>query len=86
MPYGILFSICDGHLITGDHRILIGCNTFLWATRASSHDVATIKKVIKIFSLACKWSNSKHHWNLINEVAVNAYSLIQLIHSIVLKW
>ena len=45
-------------MITGDHWILIGCNTFLRAIRASSRDVAAIKKVIKIFSLACKGSVS----------------------------
>ena len=47
---------CDGQLIIVDHRIPIGCNTFLWATTASSHDVTTINFSIKIFSLACKWS------------------------------
>ena len=51
-----ILPICDNRLITADHRIPIGCNTFLWASRASSHDVTAIKKVIKIFSLACKWS------------------------------
>ena len=40
-----VFSICDSCLITSDHQILIGCNTFLQATRKSSHDVTTIKKV-----------------------------------------
>ena len=51
-----LFSICDSRLITGDHQILIGCNTFLRAIRAYSRDVTAIKKVLKIFFLACKWS------------------------------
>ena len=51
-----IFSICDSHLITSDHQILIGCNTFLWVTRASSRGVTTIKKVIKIFLLMFKWS------------------------------
>ena len=47
-----VFSICDSHLITGDHRILIGHNTFnLWATRASSRDVTAIKKQSKYFCL-----------------------------------
>ena len=46
----------DGHLITVDHWIPIGCNTFLWATRASSHDITTIKCSIKILLLVCKWS------------------------------
>ena len=51
-----VFSICDSRLITGDHRILVGCNTFLWGSRASSRDVTAIKKAIKIFLLTCKWS------------------------------
>ena len=45
------YFVCDSRLIMVDHWILIGCNTFLRATRASSCDVTTIKKVIKIFSL-----------------------------------
>ena len=49
----------DGHLITVDHQIPIGCNTFLWAARASSHDATAINCSIKIFSLAWKWSISK---------------------------
>ena len=52
----IVLPICDNRLITVDHRIPIGCSTFLRASRASSHDVTAIKKAIKIFSLACKWS------------------------------
>ena len=48
-----IFSICDSHLITCNHQILIGCNTFLRATRASSRDKTAIKKVI---ILICKWS------------------------------
>ena len=51
-----IFSICDSRLITGDHRIPISCNMFLRATRASSCDATTIKRVIKIFLLACNWS------------------------------
>ena len=39
-----VLPICDNHLITIDHRILIRCNTFLQASRASSHDVTTNKK------------------------------------------
>ena len=57
-----VFSICDGRLITGDHWILVGCNTFLWASTASSRDVTAIKKAIKIFSLACKWSIVRSHY------------------------
>ena len=41
----------DTRLITIDHRIPIGCNTFLWASRASSRDVSAIQKLIKIFLL-----------------------------------
>ena len=48
--------ICDNHVITIDHWILIGCNTFLRTSRASSHGVIAIKKLIKIFPLARKWS------------------------------
>ena len=59
-----VFSICDSRLITGDHQILIGCNTFLWRSRASSRDVTAIKKAIKIFSLACKWSIRQRYSNL----------------------
>ena len=51
LGYTIQF-IRDSRLITVNHRIPIGCNTFLWASRASSRDVTTIKKVIKTFSLA----------------------------------
>ena len=51
-----VLPICDNHLITVDHRIPIGYNTFLRASRASSHDVTAIKKGNKIFSLACMWS------------------------------
>ena len=43
MGYSAYF-IRDSHLIIVDHRIFIGCNTFLWATRASSCDVTAIKK------------------------------------------
>ena len=43
--------ICDNHIITIDHLIPTGYNTFLWASRASSHDVTTIKKLIKYFHL-----------------------------------
>ena len=45
------YFVRDSSLIIVDHRILIGCNTFLRATRASSRDVTAIKKVIKILSL-----------------------------------
>ena len=45
------YFVRDSRLIIVDHRILIGCNTFLRATRASSRDVTAIKKVIKILSL-----------------------------------
>ena len=38
-----ILPICDNHIIIIDHLIPIGCNTFLWASRASSHDVTTIK-------------------------------------------
>ena len=51
-----VLPICDNRLITVDHRIPIGCSTFLRASRASSHDVTAIKKAIKIFSLAWMWS------------------------------
>ena len=42
--------------MTGYHQIPIGYNTFIQVTTASSRDVTAIKKAIKIFSLACKWS------------------------------
>ena len=45
-----VFSICDSHLITGDHRILIGCNTFLQEFKASSRDITTIKNNQNIFT------------------------------------
>ena len=45
------YFVRDSRLIIVDHQILIGCNTFLRATRASSRDVTAIKKVIKILSL-----------------------------------
>ena len=48
-----ILPICDCHLITIDHRIPIDCNTLL---QPSSSDAATIKKVIKTFSLACNLS------------------------------
>ena len=48
-----VFSICEGRLITDDHWILIGCNTLL---RVSSCSVTAIKRAIKIFSPARKWS------------------------------
>ena len=51
-----VLSICDNRLITVDHQITIGYNIFLWASTASSQDATAIKKAIKIFSLACKWS------------------------------
>ena len=44
-------AICDNRLITVDHRILIGCITFLQASTVSSHDVTAIKKAIKYFHL-----------------------------------
>ena len=43
LGYTIWF-IHDGCLITVDHQILIGCNTFLQASRASIRDVSAIKK------------------------------------------
>ena len=52
------YTVCfvrDGCLIPVDRWIPIGCNTFLWAPRASSHDVSTIKKLIEIFLLTCNW-------------------------------
>ena len=52
------YTVCfvrDGCLIPVDRRIPIGCNTFLWASRASSRDVSAIKQLIKIFSLTCNW-------------------------------
>ena len=64
-----ILPICDSHIITIDHLIPTGCNTFLWASRASSHDVTAIKKLIKIFSLAYKWSITKFYiatWCLSN--------------------
>ena len=39
-----VYFVHDSRLIIIDHRILIGCNTFLQATRASSCDVTAIKK------------------------------------------
>ena len=43
------YFVRDSCLIIVDHWILISCNTFLWATRASSRDVTAVNKVIKIF-------------------------------------
>ena len=62
-------SICDSRLITSDHRILNGCNTFLRGSRASSRDATAIKKAIKIFSLTCKWSIPYHMVSKINYFA-----------------
>ena len=45
-----VLPICDNCLITVDHQIPIGCNTFLRASTASSHDVTTIKKQSKYFA------------------------------------
>ena len=58
-----VFSTCDSSLITSDHRILIGCNTFLWATWASSRDVTAIRKIIKIFCLraSCLFKHTHIH-------------------------
>ena len=50
-----ILPICDYHLITIDHRIPIGCNTFL---QPSINDATTIIKIIKTFSLTCNWSIS----------------------------
>ena len=50
------YTVCfvrDGCLITVDHRILIGYNTFLCTTRASNCDVTAINCSITIFLLAC---------------------------------
>ena len=55
LGYTVWF-IRDTRLITIDHQIPIGCNTFIQASRASSHDVSVIKKLIKIFPLTCNWS------------------------------
>ena len=38
------YFVCDSRLIIVDHRILNGCNTILWATRASSCNVTAIEK------------------------------------------
>ena len=52
------YTVCfdrDGCLIPVDRLLPIGCNTFVQASRASSHDVSAIKQLIKIFSLTCNW-------------------------------
>ena len=54
LGYNIWFDR-DTCLITVDHRIPIGCNMFLRASRASIRDVSAIKILIKIFSLVCNW-------------------------------
>ena len=50
LGYAVCF-VHDGCLIPVDRRIPIGCNTFLWASRASSHDLSAIKQLIKYFRL-----------------------------------
>ena len=45
-----VLSICDSLLIIIDHQIPIGYNTFLRASRASSHDIITVKKQPKYFA------------------------------------
>ena len=75
-----VLPICDNRLITVDHQIPIGYNTFLQASRASSHDITAIKKAIKLFSLACKWSFARAFVCTlvvtITYIAINTYPYI----------
>ena len=48
------YTVCfirNGCLIPVDHWIPIGCNTFLWSSRASSRDISAIKQLSKYFRL-----------------------------------
>ena len=72
-------SICDNHLITIDHRIPIGCNMFLRASRAFSCDVTAIKKAIKIFSLACQWFIKMLELLLVNEQSSVLYIMVKYL-------
>ena len=58
-----VWFVRDTCLIVVDHRIPIGCDTLLQASRASSRDVNAIKKLIKIFSLTCNWLFVKQQMN-----------------------
>ena len=71
----------DGCLITIDHWILIGCNTFLWATRASSRDVTAINCSSKYFCLHASGLLMKIHLRIVTEHAYINLKLL-MIHTI----
>ena len=49
------YFVRDNRLIIVDHRILIGCNTFLRTTRAFSHDIYLLRTILK------RWLNFTCH-------------------------
>ena len=75
----IVFSICDSCLMISDHWILISCNTFLQAARASSCDITANNKVIKMFLLVCKCSIINRYWLWIQSQEDHNTSLVVLM-------
>ena len=64
LGYTIWF-IHDTCLITVNHWIPIGCNTFLWESRASSRDVSTIKKTNQnsfAYVQLAYWLGTENNW------------------------